>query len=132
MCGERPASRARAAQRLSVVLVSRRPRRTARGSNTRNHGGDGGDGVDPLNRPRPSALDSRQIKSAETVWISQDIDLNDLTAGDREADDGKQPAVRAARHKPQLAVDENKLIGQTALRERRRLSGDRVSPSHDA
>src|SRR5918996_12873 len=37
--------------------------------------------------------DGRQIESAETLWISQDIDLNDLTAGNREAEHGKQAAV---------------------------------------
>ena len=37
---------------------------------------------------RRSALDGRQIESAETLWISQRIDLNDLTAGNREAEHG--------------------------------------------
>lgn len=49
----------------------------------------------------------------------------------REAEHGKQPAVGDARHEPKTAVDEDKLIGETDLRERRGLGADAVSPSHD-
>jgi hypothetical protein len=64
-------------------------------------------------------------------WIGQAIDLNDLSAGNREADNGKHPAVGAARYKPKRAVDENKLIGQAGLRECRGLCGNGARPSHD-
>src|ERR1044072_3050194 len=38
-------------------------------------------------------LDGRQIESAETLRIGQDIDLNDLAAHNREAEHGKHLAV---------------------------------------
>jgi hypothetical protein len=69
-----------------------------------------------MGKPR-SAFDRRQIESAETPWIGQDVHLDDLAAGDGEADHGKQAAVGTARHKPKMAVDEDKLIEEADPRE---------------
>ena len=75
-----------------------------------------------------------RIEPAETLWIGQDIHLIDLTAGNREADHGKQAPVRKAAHEADVAIHQDHLIGQPDLRERRRLWGDRdrLSPTHEA
>ena len=53
---------------------------------------------------RAAALDGRQMESAETLWIGEDIHLNDLPAGNREADHRKHAAVWAARYRPEMAA----------------------------
>src|SRR5262245_46390941 len=80
---------------------------------------------------RRSALDGRQIESAETLWIGQDVYLHDLPSGDRETDHGKHAAVGASRDEPQMTVDQDELIGKTAPRERLGLCGDGARSAHD-
>src|ERR1051326_5196507 len=57
--------------------------------------------------PEVSAFDGRQVESAQTFWISQDVDLNDLLARNGEAEHGKRSAVGTTRHEPKIAVDED-------------------------
>jgi hypothetical protein len=78
-----------------------------------------------------SAVEGRQIKSAETLGVGQYVDLHDLASGNREAEDGEWPPVHAARYEPDVAVHENNLIGQAKSRERSRLYGDGLCTTHD-
>src|ERR1700730_13774654 len=79
-----------------------------------------------------SAVDFRQIKSAETLGIGQYVDLRDLAACNGESENGKWPPVRAACQDSDIAVHEDDLIGQADSRERSRLRGDGLRPSHDS
>src|SRR6266545_6275631 len=79
-----------------------------------------------------SALDGRQIEPAEPVWISQDVDLDDLSARDREAEHRQQAPVRTAHHDADSAVHQHHLTGRRKVRERRCLCYDRLSPTHEA
>jgi hypothetical protein len=78
-----------------------------------------------------SAFNGRQIESLETLGIGQDIHLDDPSAGNREADHGKQLAVGPTLQEPDIAIHEDHLIGQAESRERRGLPGDGLGPSHD-
>src|SRR5262249_12322507 len=59
-----------------------------------------------------SALDGREIEPTEPVWISQDVDLNDLPARNRDAEHGKQAPIWKVRHDANVAIHEDHLIGQ--------------------
>src|SRR5262249_41828396 len=68
----------------------------------------------------------------ESLWISQDVDLDDLVAHDGEAEHGKPATIGEAAHEAYVAIHEDNLIRQSKLRERRGLCHDRLSPTHDA
>jgi hypothetical protein len=57
-----------------------------------------------------SAVDDRQIESADALGVGQDIHLHDLVAGNRESDHGERSPVRPPRHDPDRAVHEDDLM----------------------
>src|SRR4030095_9356644 len=84
----------------------------------------------PLACNMRSALDGREIESAETLGISKDVHLDDLAVRNRESDHGKQATIREVADETDVAIHQHYLIGQSDLRERRCLCQDRLSPTN--
>lgn len=69
-------------------------------------------------------VEQRHIKLAQACWVSENVDFDDLPAGDREAHDGYQPSLWS-RDKSRSSVHERWLCEPGKPRERERLRGHR-------